>query len=128
MCRPGNQPHRAAVWRNRTADPTRPSTRRGSPAVLAANRGPRRPTNCNVAPLLRARYYVKPGEKKAKGSIELHKASKIVCEESKLFIHCPGRVWELGAEHVGQVQEWGKVFLKVCARAWHAQHKWMIYA
>lgn len=58
------------------------------------------------------RYYAAvkngtPADKK--GSINLKTALKLECKPPKLFIHCPGRIWELNAEQLGQVEEWAKV-------------------
>lgn len=59
-------------------------------------------------------YYASPGDnglgKDKKGTITLDDTEKILCEDPKLFIHNPGRVWELQAEKPGQVEDWGEKF------------------
>jgi len=63
------------------------------------------------------RYFVSAKEdgsgKDEKGSIPLDNTEKVVCEDPKLFIHNPGRVWQLKTETPGQVEEWGGLLADV---------------
>lgn len=51
--------------------------------------------------------------KDAKGSIPLNDTEKVVCEDPKLFIHNPDRVWSLKADGPGMVEEWGNLLAEV---------------